>query len=249
MCIQMELCNFSLKDYLKRYNGNNNILIFEQILNGVEYIHANKIIHRDLKPDNIFIKKLPDKFIVKIGDFGLATCESNSPSLTTCESNYKGKITKYIGTETYAAPEQYYNSIATTYSDIYSLGIILLELIYPFKTNMGRYTTIANLKEKNELPNDILKYPDISRLIKLMTSIDPLNRPDIYTIKRLLYSIIINKFPTMNKSSIINNQLLIINKIPENKSTALMIVENIINSIIKTVSLYSEINKINMSML
>ena len=67
--IQMELCDFTLKDYLLIYSKDdsyeNKINIIKQIICGLEYLESKNIIHRDIKPDNIFliIKKLRIKFL------------------------------------------------------------------------------------------------------------------------------------------------------------------------------------------
>jgi translation initiation factor 2-alpha kinase 1 len=85
--IQMKLCDFTLKNWLKkrndeyfigsldeRLNENTSSNIFRQILSGVDYLHSKSIIHRDLKPGNIFLLK--ESMQVKIGDFGLACLDS-----------------------------------------------------------------------------------------------------------------------------------------------------------------------------
>ena len=88
--------------------------IFVQLCLALNDIHSQKVIHRDIKPENIF---LFENDIVKIGDFGVSkeieeTIQINS-TLT--------------GTPYYIAPEVYKNSYDIK-SDIWSLGIILLEL-------------------------------------------------------------------------------------------------------------------------
>lgn len=91
--------------------------IMNQILSGVSYAHQNQIIHRDLKPQNILID---ESGIVKITDFGIAIAVSQS-SITQTNS--------LLGSVHYLSPEQARGSMATNQSDIYSLGIILYELL------------------------------------------------------------------------------------------------------------------------
>lgn len=105
-------------------------------MEGLSYIHSRRIIHRDLKPPNIF---LMENNKVKIGDFGLAT-------VGTIESNpYEQEIVDYtdktrgVGTSFYRAPEQLKSTDYGQKVDIYSLGIIMLELFYQFDTNMERF--------------------------------------------------------------------------------------------------------------
>ncbi|MDN6626739.1 MAG: Stk1 family PASTA domain-containing Ser/Thr kinase, partial [Pisciglobus halotolerans] len=93
------------------------IKIMKQILSAVEYAHQNQVIHRDLKPQNILID---DNGKVKITDFGIAVAVSQS-SITQTNS--------LLGSVHYLSPEQARGGMATKQSDIYSLGIILYELL------------------------------------------------------------------------------------------------------------------------
>ncbi len=90
--------------------------IFVQLLDGLTYVHKKQIFHRDLKPDNIYITFRGDN--VKILDFGLAAAD-----------NFDDDLVK-VGTPRYAAPEQMTkgNTIDQR-ADIYTLGLILLEMI------------------------------------------------------------------------------------------------------------------------
>ena len=91
--------------------------LFQQIINGVEYLHLMNVTHRDLKPENLL---LDSKRRIKISDFGLSTITQNPNSLlqTPC------------GTPSYAPPEMLrgdeYNGVE---SDIWSCGIILFTML------------------------------------------------------------------------------------------------------------------------
>lgn len=91
--------------------------IMEQVLSAVEAAHEHGIIHRDLKPQNILIDENKN---VKITDFGIATASSEN---TLTQTN------TVMGSVHYLSPEQARGSVATKQSDIYSLGIILFELL------------------------------------------------------------------------------------------------------------------------
>lgn len=91
--------------------------IMGQILSAVEYAHQNGLIHRDLKPQNILID---DDDYVKITDFGIAIALSQN-SITQTNS--------LLGSVHYISPEQARGGMATKQSDVYSLGILLFELL------------------------------------------------------------------------------------------------------------------------
>lgn len=91
--------------------------IMKQILSAIAYAHANGVIHRDIKPHNILIDK--DNH-VKITDFGIAVALSQN-SITQTNS--------LLGSVQYISPEQARGNMVTKQSDIYSLGIVLYELL------------------------------------------------------------------------------------------------------------------------
>lgn len=91
--------------------------IMTQVLAGVEYAHSKGIIHRDLKPHNILLNQ---KDQVMITDFGIAVALTEN-SITQTNS--------LLGSVQYISPEQAKGSIASVQSDIYSLGIILFEML------------------------------------------------------------------------------------------------------------------------
>lgn len=93
------------------------IKIMSQLLSGISYAHANGIIHRDIKPHNILIDK---EGTVKITDFGIAVALSQN-SITQTNS--------ILGSVQYISPEQARGNVVTKQSDIYSLGIVLYEML------------------------------------------------------------------------------------------------------------------------
>lgn len=107
--------------------------IIEDILNGLSYIHRYQVIHGDLKPENILLtyqdrqgKKETPRPTARIGDFGSARL-INMPNPSRRE----------IGSPTYAAPERFEGKSSQA-SDLYSVGVILYELLLgdrPFSGN------------------------------------------------------------------------------------------------------------------
>lgn len=160
--IQMQLCRKeSLRDWLKD-NVNRSQeeikIIFEQIVMAVEYVHLKGLIHRDLKPSNIFFSMEGE---VKIGDFGLVTgmeeCTGENVPVTT---NSSEKHTQAVGTQLYMSPEQLQGLHYNYKVDIYSLGVILFELLVPFRTVMERNKTLSDLRD-NQFPDSFCqKFPE-----------------------------------------------------------------------------------------
>jgi eukaryotic-like serine/threonine-protein kinase len=101
--------------------------LFEQICAAVQHAHQKGIVHRDLKPNNILVAMFDDKPVPKIIDFGLA--KALHQPLT--DDDLKTKFGTFVGTWQYTAPEQAQlnNLDVDTRADIYSLGVILYELL------------------------------------------------------------------------------------------------------------------------
>ncbi|QBO35275.1 Stk1 family PASTA domain-containing Ser/Thr kinase [Periweissella cryptocerci] len=116
--------------------------MMEQVLSAVSAAHAGGIIHRDLKPQNILIDKQGN---AKISDFGIATSRSEKAMTQT---------NTILGSVHYLSPEQARGGMATDKSDVYSLGIILYEMLtgrVPFE---GENAVAVALKHsQDEMPS------------------------------------------------------------------------------------------------
>ncbi len=108
--------------------------LFLQVLEAVQYAHERQVIHRDLKPSNILVSKAGQ---VRLLDFGVATL------LDDGEVAGKTPLTTVYGhalTPIYASPELIRGDPITAKSDIYSLGVVLFELLTgdrPYRLNAG----------------------------------------------------------------------------------------------------------------
>jgi len=170
-----DLSQFIYRNKCIRCNIDEKIIwnYFIQIALGVRYLHNNNIIHRDLKTKNIFIHKVRNYSIIKIGDFGIAKIiqpEHNSNTI--------------IGTPNFMSPEIYKCEVYNKKTDIWSLGCILFEMIelkLPFIAN-----TIQNLSRKIKRGKyksfGKLYSMDITSLIPCMLEINVKKRNSIYDI-------------------------------------------------------------------
>ncbi|KAM3859861.1 eukaryotic translation initiation factor 2-alpha kinase 1 [Diretmus argenteus] len=192
--IQMQLCERSLKDWISERNAaatedngsrcpygcvdkEHTLNLLRKILEGVEYIHSMGIMHRDLKPMNIFLHG-HDRH-VRIGDFGLACRGIILDGHETSTSHKSGSShTTGVGTFVYAAPEQLEGAHYDSKSDMYSIGVLALELFHPFGTEMERVLTLGDLRE-GKLPDCFChRWPVLAKYVTRLTAKDPGVRPN-----------------------------------------------------------------------
>ncbi|HHY20546.1 MAG TPA: Stk1 family PASTA domain-containing Ser/Thr kinase, partial [Bacilli bacterium] len=110
----------TLKEYIQQSGplpATEAVDIMSQIVSAIAHAHANHIVHRDLKPQNILINQNGE---VKVADFGIARAIS---SATITHTN------SVIGSVHYLSPEQARGGLVNFKSDIYSLGIVLYEML------------------------------------------------------------------------------------------------------------------------
>lgn len=110
----------TLKEYIQQtgpLSASEAVDIMSQIVSAISHAHANQIVHRDLKPQNILITRDGE---VKVADFGIARAIS---SATITHTN------SVIGSVHYLSPEQAKGGLVNFKSDIYSLGIVLYEML------------------------------------------------------------------------------------------------------------------------
>ena len=185
-----------------------------QVAHGLAVAHAKKIIHRDLKPENIFVE--PDGR-VKILDFGLAKLLEPASGDVDRTLEHRGAqgLTRegtLLGTAGYMSPEQVGGGLLDPRTDLFSLGIILVEMLTgrpPFRRATQVETLHAILKDE---PGDLAPGlpPTLERTIRRCLEKDPRDR--FQTASDLIFSL---EGATLPSSSVILPRPSLRFRIPE----------------------------------
>ncbi|WP_160690304.1 Stk1 family PASTA domain-containing Ser/Thr kinase [Clostridium sp. C2-6-12] len=162
----------TLKDIIKqvgKMNYETAISVAMQIARALDCAHRNNIIHRDVKPQNILVT---EDGIMKVSDFGIAK-SANSETITNTST--------IMGSAHYLSPEQAKGGFIDCRTDLYSLGVVLYEMVtgtLPFQADTAVTIALKHLQEEVVPPKNInSKIPDsLSQLIVKAMEKEPVKR-------------------------------------------------------------------------
>jgi serine/threonine protein kinase/tetratricopeptide (TPR) repeat protein len=160
--------------------------LFLNVCQAVQHAHQKGIIHRDLKPSNVLVTLHDDKAVVKVIDFGVAKATGQQLTDKTLFTNF----VQMIGTPLYMSPEQAQMSglDVDTRSDIYSLGVLLYELLTgttPFnkeRMKTAGYDEIRRIIREEEPPKPSTR---ISTLGQAATTFSTQRKSDPKRLRKL----------------------------------------------------------------
>jgi len=173
MYIVMEYVDgMTLKEYIQRFGpieAREALDIMRQLTSAIAHAHENDIVHRDIKPQNILMDRFGQ---IKVTDFGIAVALS-ATSLTQTNS--------IVGSVHYLSPEQARGGMATKKSDIYSIGIVLFELLTGKIPFSGQSPVSIALKHLQSDTPSVRKFnqdipQSVENIVLKATAKDPFHR-------------------------------------------------------------------------
>ena len=185
-------------------NENEAFNYFIQVVSAIHFLHMNGYAHRDIKPENIL---LDENYQVKLCDFGW------------CVNVSKGERITFCGTYEYMAPEMINDEFYDMGIDIWSLGVLLYEMIHGYSPFRAHYflkdaksamkEIFMNIKSNNYVIERNISKECIDLIDKLLT-IDPKKRIKVNEI--FLHPWVVNKekkyFPNFRRINIINDEYI-----------------------------------------
>jgi serine/threonine protein kinase len=168
--------------------------IAKQVAKSLAEAHAQGLVHRDLKPDNVFLTQVyGEEDFVKVLDFGIAKFLESSP-----DHERLTIVGGVIGTPTYVSPEQGLGRTLDGRTDLYSLGVILYEMLCgspPFKAETPIATIMRHIHDEppplTQFKPDLKIPPSVRDLVFWLLEKDRTKRPDsaeivVQTVDRIL---------------------------------------------------------------
>lgn len=145
--------------------------ITREIASALAHAHANNLVHCDIKPHNILMAA---DGTAKVADFGIAR------AVTESTMTYSGNV---IGSVHYFSPEQARGTMITPKSDVYSLGVVLYEMLTGKLPFTGETPVSVAMKHLQEAPVPVRQInpsipPVVESIVSRMMSKDPDDRPD-----------------------------------------------------------------------
>ena len=173
--------------------------VTRQILQSLAEAHAHGVIHRDLKPANVLLDDVEsEQFVVRVADFGIAKLGPNYEGYMAGIQPVTNQGTGFgaqahiatspgirLGTPAYIAPEQAFAKEIDARSDLYSVGVLLFEMLtgyQPFKSDTERGLCLEHLhtapKPINSVDTQLDVEPEIEKILLSMMAKDRKARPD-----------------------------------------------------------------------